>query len=163
MIKAGAGKLVDASNLNLPDLPSRTAIRPSLRWIVRLAHEILCQRQSPSIWPPTSLTVYTGCRMRQSPGSNGRKLGWGVDMRNMRTLLVAGLVGFFLSTTLGGLLEGAYAQSPKAKSAPQATGQMFCNSAGCRPVKPGCRLEMHRNVGQIEVCGGNRNLLTPTH
>ncbi|MDA9490232.1 caspase family protein [Bradyrhizobium sp. CCBAU 11361] len=28
-----------------------------------------------------------------------------------------------------------------APSKPQATGQMYCNAAGCRPVRPGCHLE----------------------
>jgi hypothetical protein len=88
------------------------------------------------------------------------RTGLGVDMR---TVLAVGLVGFFLPTTLAGLLESAYAQTAKANSKPQATGQIICNSSGCKPVKPGCRIEAHRNVGQIEVCGNNRNLLTPTH
>ncbi len=32
-------------------------------------------------------------------------------------------------------------QSEAAPSAPRASGQVFCNSAGCRPVGKGCRLE----------------------
>ena len=108
--------------------------------------------------PPNSITVYTDCKMRQSPNSNGRELGWGSIMR---TVLVTGLVGFLLSTALGGLLESAYAQSAKAKSKPQATGQMICNSGGCRPVKPGCKIDSGKNVGQIEVCNGATSLNKP--
>lgn len=73
----------------------------------------------------------------------------------MRAVLAAGLVGF-LSTTLDG---SAYAQSAKAKpKETQSTGQMICTSSGgCRPVKPGCRLESVRtgNTGitsNVEVC-----------
>ena len=73
----------------------------------------------------------------------------------MRAVLTAGLAGFVLSTTLGGLFEDAHAQSAKAKPKPQAQGQMICNSGGCRPVKPGCKVEAHRNVGQVEVCSNS--------
>jgi len=31
-------------------------------------------------------------------------------------------------------------------SKPQATGQLICNGAGCRPVRPGCRLEFMRDA-----------------
>lgn len=47
-------------------------------------------------------------------------------------------------------------QSDAAPSRPQAksTGQIFCSSGtgGCRPVRPGCHLEMNNGVGQAEVC-----------
>ncbi|MDA9407854.1 caspase family protein [Bradyrhizobium sp. CCBAU 45384] len=46
-----------------------------------------------------------------------------------------------------------------APAKPQATGQMICSRAGCRPVGPGCRLEYNRIVGgggaqtlNVEVC-----------
>ncbi|SFI58689.1 caspase family protein [Bradyrhizobium sp. cf659] len=32
-------------------------------------------------------------------------------------------------------------KSEAAPSKPQATGRMFCNNAGCRPLRPGCRIE----------------------
>jgi hypothetical protein len=45
-------------------------------------------------------------------------------------------------------------------SKPQATGQMICNRAGCRPVNPGCHVEPYQqykhgttSTGQpVEVC-----------
>ncbi|QOZ34281.1 hypothetical protein XH92_23610 [Bradyrhizobium sp. CCBAU 53421] len=71
----------------------------------------------------------------------------------MRTLLLVGVIGF--SAAFGSLVEGAaHAQSAKAKPKPQAAGQMLCTAGGCRPVKPGCRIESHKNVGQVEVCSG---------
>ncbi|TFV48721.1 caspase family protein [Bradyrhizobium niftali] len=51
-------------------------------------------------------------------------------------------------------------QTEAAPAKPQASGQMLCNQAGCRPVKPGCRVTAQR-VGansyasagaQTEVC-----------
>jgi hypothetical protein len=45
-----------------------------------------------------------------------------------------------------------------APAKPQATGQMFCNNAGCRPVGPGCRVQqaaptdLWRRGGLVEVC-----------
>ncbi|MGY4503702.1 chemotaxis protein histidine kinase CheA [Bradyrhizobium sp. GM24.11] len=39
-------------------------------------------------------------------------------------------------------------QTEAAPSKPQASGQMFCNSAGCRQVRPGCRII-------IPKCGAN--------
>lgn len=40
-----------------------------------------------------------------------------------------------------------------APAKPQATGQMTCGRAGCRPVRPGCRLEYERRYGNaVEVC-----------
>ena len=56
--------------------------------------------------------------------------------------------------------ERAKAESAPAK--PQASGQMFCTQQGCRPVKPGCRIEtgnkgygsasLITTGGQTEVC-----------
>jgi hypothetical protein len=51
-------------------------------------------------------------------------------------------------------------------SKPQATGQIYCNNAGCRPVRPGCHLEILSgasaaqrgannaggSTGSVEVC-----------
>jgi hypothetical protein len=48
-----------------------------------------------------------------------------------------------------------------APAKPQASGQMFCTQQGCRPVKPGCRIEtgnkgygsiLGTTGGQTEVC-----------
>jgi hypothetical protein len=48
------------------------------------------------------------------------------------------------------------AKTEAAPSKPQASGQIFCNSAGCRPVRSGCHLDKHNGPtthGQvIEVC-----------
>ncbi|WP_027575332.1 caspase family protein [Bradyrhizobium sp. WSM1743] len=55
------------------------------------------------------------------------------------------------------------AERKKAESAPskpQSSGQIVCNSAGCRPVSKGCRLEFRRGGGNanthtgesVEVC-----------
>ena len=57
-------------------------------------------------------------------------------------------------------LTGASAKEPKpAKPAPGAvaSGQMFCNPQGCRPVKPGCHIEQQTYMGMsstmnVEVC-----------
>lgn len=48
-------------------------------------------------------------------------------------------------------------QAEGAPSKPQASGQMICNSAGCRPVKPGCHIDRVKYgaqyfPGQTEVC-----------
>ena len=45
-------------------------------------------------------------------------------------------------------------KSPKAAS---ASGQIFCNPQGCRPVQPGCRIESRVYMGisgtmNVEVC-----------
>ncbi|QQO22768.1 caspase family protein [Bradyrhizobium diazoefficiens] len=43
-----------------------------------------------------------------------------------------------------------------APAKPQATGQIFCGQGGCRPVRPGCRLDRHNGAQTegriIEVC-----------
>ncbi|WP_314956088.1 caspase family protein [Bradyrhizobium cosmicum] len=53
-------------------------------------------------------------------------------------------------------------QVESAPPKPQATGQMFCNGAGCRPVRPGCKLVPSgsglpsgdgKPKGVMEVCG----------
>ncbi|MCJ9731741.1 caspase family protein [Bradyrhizobium sp. PRIMUS42] len=46
-------------------------------------------------------------------------------------------------------------QVETAPAKPSASGQMICNNAGCRPVKPGCRLIDNRAWGsgvQAEAC-----------
>jgi hypothetical protein len=80
----------------------------------------------------------------------------GVEAMSNLSVRSALFAGFLLSATIGVLLESAYAQSAKAKPKPQASGQMICNSQGCRPVAPGCRVETaknaHGSAGQTEVC-----------
>ncbi|WP_407189011.1 caspase domain-containing protein [Bradyrhizobium centrosematis] len=51
-------------------------------------------------------------------------------------------------------------QTEAAPSKPQATGQIICNSAGCRPVRPGCKLVSNtvafgRGGGSTNGGGGN--------
>ncbi|WP_035966178.1 caspase family protein [Bradyrhizobium sp. YR681] len=47
-------------------------------------------------------------------------------------------------------------QIEAAPAKPQASGQIICNSAGCRPLKPGCRMTNRMagqsTVGQVEEC-----------
>ncbi|WP_314960328.1 caspase domain-containing protein [Bradyrhizobium cosmicum] len=47
-------------------------------------------------------------------------------------------------------------QIETAPARPQATGQIICNNAGCRPVKPGCRIGNRMagttTIGQQEEC-----------
>ncbi|TPQ25907.1 caspase (peptidase), partial [Bradyrhizobium guangdongense] len=45
-------------------------------------------------------------------------------------------------------------KSDVAPAKPQATGQVFCNSAGCRPVRQGCRLENLSGQGYARSGGG---------
>lgn len=50
--------------------------------------------------------------------------------------------------------------SESAPTKPQTSGQMYCNQAGCRPVRSGCRLSSHPlggnaagiSGGMVEVC-----------
>ncbi|MCK1721166.1 caspase family protein [Bradyrhizobium sp. 141] len=53
-------------------------------------------------------------------------------------------------------------QGESTPARPQANGQMFCNGAGCRPVRPGCKLVPGggglpsgdgRSKAMMEVCG----------
>jgi hypothetical protein len=47
-------------------------------------------------------------------------------------------------------------KTESAPAKPQATGQIFCNSAGCRPVRQGCRLEAgssNRSAGAVSGGG----------
>ncbi|UPK23713.1 caspase family protein [Bradyrhizobium sp. 195] len=53
-------------------------------------------------------------------------------------------------------------QGESTPTRPQANGQMFCNGAGCRPVRPGCKLVPGggglpsgdgRSKAMMEVCG----------
>ncbi|MBR0831525.1 caspase family protein [Bradyrhizobium manausense] len=50
----------------------------------------------------------------------------------------------------------------KTESAPaktQATGQIYCNSAGCRPVRQGCRLEAWGNRTAGATSGGGTSVI----
>ncbi|MEY9111060.1 putative caspase-like protein [Bradyrhizobium yuanmingense] len=49
--------------------------------------------------------------------------------------------------------------SESAPSKPQATGQVFCNSAGCRPVRQGCRLETWGNRTAGQTAGGGTSMV----
>jgi hypothetical protein len=57
-------------------------------------------------------------------------------------------------------VSGASAQEAKrVKPAPKAvaSGQMLCTAQGCRPVQPGCHIEMRVYLGMsgsnnVEVC-----------
>jgi uncharacterized caspase-like protein len=49
--------------------------------------------------------------------------------------------------------------SESAPSKPQATGQIFCNSAGCRPVRQGCRLEGWGNRNAGLMSGGGTSVV----
>ena len=44
-------------------------------------------------------------------------------------------------------------QSETTPAEPQATGQILCNNGGCRPVRPGCRLESTGVAGRISSNG----------
>lgn len=58
--------------------------------------------------------------------------------------------------------EGKQMESTPLKREAKPSGQIYCNSSGCRPVRPGCRLENFRSgvnvpandaVGNtVEVC-----------
>lgn len=75
----------------------------------------------------------------------------------MRRTLIVGLIGLSAAAALSPAPNGAYAQTTKPKSKAQPTGQMICNSSvGCRPVRPGCRIEPSNYVGQVEVCPGQK-------
>ncbi|MGY8633873.1 caspase family protein [Bradyrhizobium sp. 14AA] len=45
-----------------------------------------------------------------------------------------------------------------APAKPQATGQLVCNAAGCRPVRPGCRLGYARSGQGVTVAEGTREV-----
>ncbi len=45
-------------------------------------------------------------------------------------------------------------QVEAAPGKPQASGQMLCNQAGCRPVKPGCRVNAQRVGMNANAAGG---------
>jgi hypothetical protein len=56
-------------------------------------------------------------------------------------------------------LDAERKQTEAAPAKPQASGQVICNNAGCRPVRPGCRLlhvnpatDPWRRQGIQEVC-----------
>ncbi|EHR01877.1 caspase family protein [Bradyrhizobium sp. WSM471] len=41
-------------------------------------------------------------------------------------------------------------------SKPQASGQMICNNAGCRPVRPGCRIGTQKFGSAVSMVGGGQ-------
>ncbi|MBR0973490.1 caspase family protein [Bradyrhizobium japonicum] len=45
-------------------------------------------------------------------------------------------------------------QGEAAPSKPQASGQVFCNTGGCRPVRSGCRLVDRPKLGPVGIGGG---------
>ncbi|WFU28758.1 caspase family protein [Bradyrhizobium sp. CB1717] len=49
-------------------------------------------------------------------------------------------------------------QVESAPAKPQATGQVVCNAAGCRPVRPGCRLGYGKSGQGITVAEGTREV-----
>jgi|HubBroStandDraft_2_1064218.scaffolds.fasta_scaffold2871557_1 hypothetical protein len=68
---------------------------------------------------------------------------------------------WILAAALVLAVSGASATEPKkrVKPAPKAvaSGQMFCNLQGCRPVNPGCHIESKVYLGMsstmnMEVC-----------
>src|ERR1700684_241563 len=68
---------------------------------------------------------------------------------------------WILAAALVLAVSGASATEPKkrVKPAPKAvaSGQMFCNLQGCRPVNPGCHIEQKVYMGMsstmnLEVC-----------
>nr|WP_249129215.1 MULTISPECIES: caspase family protein [Bradyrhizobium] len=50
-------------------------------------------------------------------------------------------------------------KTESAPSKPQATGQIFCNNAGCRPVRQGCRLEGWGNRTAGLTSGGGSSMV----
>ena len=68
---------------------------------------------------------------------------------------------WILAGALALAVTGASAEEPKKhikKPGPKAaSGQMFCNPQGCRPVNPGCHIESKVYMGMsstmnVEVC-----------
>lgn len=49
-------------------------------------------------------------------------------------------------------------QVESAPTKPQSTGQMVCNAAGCRPVRPGCKLGYARSGQGVTVAEGTREV-----
>ena len=47
-------------------------------------------------------------------------------------------------------------QVEAAPAKPSASGQVFCNNAGCRPVRPGCRISTQKFGPQLSMVGGGQ-------
>jgi uncharacterized caspase-like protein len=47
-------------------------------------------------------------------------------------------------------------QVEAAPTKPSASGQVFCSNAGCRPVRPGCRIGTQKFGSQISMAGGGQ-------
>lgn len=68
---------------------------------------------------------------------------------------------WILAATLALVATGAFAKDDKpvkkSSKAASASGQIFCNPQGCRPVQPGCHIESKVYMGMsgtmnMEVC-----------
>ena len=47
-------------------------------------------------------------------------------------------------------------QVEAAPAKPSASGQMFCSNAGCRPVRPGCRIGTQKFGSSVSMVGGGQ-------
>lgn len=47
-------------------------------------------------------------------------------------------------------------QTEAAPTKPSASGQVICNTAGCRPVRPGCRISIQKYGSAISMVGGGQ-------
>lgn len=47
-------------------------------------------------------------------------------------------------------------QTEAAPTKPSASGQMICNNAGCRPVRPGCRIGVQKYGSAVSMVGGGQ-------
>jgi uncharacterized caspase-like protein len=47
-------------------------------------------------------------------------------------------------------------QVEAAPAKPSASGQIFCSNAGCRPVRPGCRISAQKFGSQLSMAGGGQ-------
>lgn len=47
-------------------------------------------------------------------------------------------------------------QTEAAPTKPSASGQIICNTAGCRPVRPGCRISIQKYGSAISMVGGGQ-------
>jgi uncharacterized caspase-like protein len=47
-------------------------------------------------------------------------------------------------------------QTEAAPTKPQASGQIICSTAGCRPVRPGCRISIQKYGSAVSMVGGGQ-------
>lgn len=47
-------------------------------------------------------------------------------------------------------------QTEAAPTKPSASGQIICNTAGCRPVRPGCRISIQKYGSAVSMVGGGQ-------